>query len=148
MLGGMHELLLQRIHRNFSLWQDLAGHLPDAAFTARLPAPSNSIGAQFWCLVGARESYTRAIAAGSWQGFACSLGADDICSAAEILRALLGSEAAFTQMLQTIAWDDARLAILLDLLEHEVQHMGQLIRYCYGLDYGFPDSWKQRWSLG
>lgn len=36
-------------------------------------APSNAIGAQFWCVVGARESYARAFQAGAWQGFACSL---------------------------------------------------------------------------
>jgi uncharacterized damage-inducible protein DinB len=33
------------------------------------------------------------------------------------------------------------------LLEHEVQHHGQLIRYLYGLGIERPESWKQRYAL-
>ena len=32
-----------------------------------------SLAEHFWCVVGARESYARAITSGEWQGFACSM---------------------------------------------------------------------------
>jgi hypothetical protein len=36
---------------------------------------------------------------------------------------------------------------VLDLLEHEAQHHGQLIRYLYALKLAIPDSWKARYAL-
>jgi hypothetical protein len=144
----MESLLIERLRKSFALWEDLAMHLPQEAFTTCLPVPSNMIGEQFWCLIGARESYTRAVSAGSWQGFACSLTTDEIASREGTLRGLQGSAEGFVSTVASLDWDDARLCILLELLEHEVQHMGQLIRYCYGLGYDFPPSWQKRWALG
>jgi hypothetical protein len=43
--------------------------------------------------------------------------------------------------------DDARVRLILDLLEHEAQHHGQLIRYLYGLNLEIPESWKTRYAL-
>jgi hypothetical protein len=37
--------------------------------------------------------------------------------------------------------------MIIDLLLHEAQHHGQLIRYIYGLGLDFPESWRRRWSL-
>lgn len=143
----MQRIIIDRLMRNFDLWVELANHLPEDALQAELPVPSNSIGDQFWCLVGARESYTRAIEEGEWQGFTCSMSRDDISSREGILRGLNESTADFYELASYMNWDDPRTELLLDLLEHEVQHMGQLIRYLYGLGYGFPMSWKRRWSL-
>ncbi|MNL45598.1 hypothetical protein D3C87_1682570 [compost metagenome] len=39
------------------------------------------------------------------------------------------------------------LKFLLDLLEHEAQHHGQLARYLYGLKVGVPESWKSRYNF-
>jgi len=33
------------------------------------------------------------------------------------------------------------------LLEHEVQHHGQLIRFVYGNGLTFPDSWHERYTV-
>jgi hypothetical protein len=139
--------ILLRFEQAFARWEDLARGLPDEAFGARLPAPSNSIGAQFWCVVGARESYARALAVGAWQGFACSLTGADIATGADVLAGLTRSAEAFRTATLDLAWTEARLGLLLDLLEHETQHQGQLIRYLYALRLGIPDSWKQRWAL-
>ena len=49
--------------------------------------------------------------------------------------------------LNSIASTDYRDGALLDLLEHETQHQGQLIRYVYGLKYKFPTSLAGRWAL-
>jgi hypothetical protein len=53
-----------------------------------------------------------------------------------------------TGVLETpLDWNDVREALLIDLLEHEAQHQGQLIRYLYGLGITVPTSWKNRYNL-
>ncbi len=50
------------------------------------------------------------------------------------------------------ALDFARLTpaqqeLAFDLLEHEVQHHGQLIRFVYGNKLTFPPSWHKRYTV-
>ena len=40
---------------------ELAASLPKDAFERELSDRSNAIGEQFWCVIGARESYAAAI---------------------------------------------------------------------------------------
>ncbi|MEI7973482.1 MAG: hypothetical protein WCH11_03855, partial [Bdellovibrio sp.] len=42
---------------------------------------------------------------------------------------------------------EPEIKFLLDLLEHEAQHHGQLARYLYGLKVGVPQSWKDRYNF-
>ncbi|MCC7478052.1 DinB family protein [bacterium] len=157
----MHELIALRLGAMFQRWADLLEALPEGALSQKLPAASNSIGGQFWCVIGARESYARAIAAGSWQGFDCSLSGDAAQSRDAVRAALRSSAEAALAAAAALATDaaagaaqpdaagpgGAREGLLLDLLEHEAQHQGQLIRYVYALGYSFPETWKQRWAL-
>ena len=70
----MNTGLQRRLDKAFGLTRDLFAHLDEASLQLDLPdVPSNRIAGQVWCIVGARESYTKAIKAGEWQGFACSL---------------------------------------------------------------------------
>lgn len=134
--------LANRVVESFQLWDDLASVLDDDLVSQRLPTPSNTIWDQFWCVVGARESYARAIAAGSWQGFSCSLTTADRGQISPVSGALSRSREDAEAVLA-----DGDKDLVLDLLLHEVQHQGQVIRYMYGLEIGFPDSWKLRWKL-
>ena len=106
--------------------------------------PSSPIGNQLWCVVGTRESYGKAIEDGEWQGWACSLSdyaKDNVASK------LAESADSVIEVLSSVELDDARSDFALDLLEHETQHQGQLIRYLYGLRLDIPPSWKERWAL-
>jgi len=131
----------------FGLYRDLLAVLDEGGLKSTLPAlPSNTIGAQLWCVVGARESYARAIAAGEWAGFTCSL--DEPADPAEVAAALDRSEAAISEALAPLDdSSDAQDRLVLNLLEHEAQHHGQLIRYLYGLRLPIPASWKSRYAL-
>jgi hypothetical protein len=84
---------------------------------------------------------------GQWQGFACTLTAEDIARASGVLAGLQRSAAQCTNIIQAVEWTPARAGLALDLLEHEVQHQGQLIRYLYALRLEIPASWKRRWAL-
>ena len=146
--GHVRDAVVSRIRALIEGCDALAESLPDGAFIETLPARSNSIGAQFWCVVGARESYAKAIESDAWVGFSCSLDGSDIGNQPRVAEALHRSASAFERAIAGVDWTPARDEMLLALLEHEAQHQGQLIRYVYALDYAFPASWVERWALG
>jgi hypothetical protein len=141
------DVMRESFERSFDLYRDLVAGLDAAALGSKLEAvPSNTLGAQLWCVVGARESYARAVAAGAWSGFSCSLTAPNDPSS--VAASLHESEEAVRRVLAALDTDDnARGRLLVDLLEHETQHHGQLIRYLYGLRLGIPQSWRSRYAL-
>lgn len=141
----MHHLLKTRLERAFALTSDLLNHLEAAALRLDLPhLPSNRLSGQLWCVVGARESYAAAIEAGAWQGFACSLKSPGDKAA---VQAALRASAERLARVDFEALSAQQLTFGFDLLEHEVQHHGQLIRYVYGNGLSFPDSWRQRYTV-
>ena len=63
-----------RLDRSFRLYRDLVESIDGGHLGSKLPGlPSNTVGSQLWCVVGARESYARAIGEDGWGGFSCSL---------------------------------------------------------------------------
>ncbi len=141
-------VLLERVARTLSLTSQLADGLSaEALMLHNGSVASNTIGAQFWCIVGARESYARAFDVGFWQGFACSLQSTEVPDAVRI--ALATSMAKISSCLEHAALhvDTAREHILVDLHEHETQHHGQLIRYFYANGLTFPQAFAKRYGL-
>lgn len=141
----MNLALKTRLDRAFALTHDLVVHLDESCLGLDLPGlPSNRIGGQLWCMVGARESYARAIEARGWKGFSCSLKAPrekrSVLSALEATRERLGA-------IDFGALGAAQVEMALALLEHEVQHHGQLIRFVYGNGLSFPKSWHERYTV-
>jgi hypothetical protein len=111
---------------------------------------SNTIGQQFWCLVGARESYARAFEHGGWKGFSCSLTAQGAHEPEAVRRALAASRDLVQSKLDSLpdaGGDKARIHVLFDLEQHEVQHHGQLIRYFYANGLPFPPGFAARYNL-
>ncbi|MCW5873157.1 MAG: hypothetical protein KIS88_00775 [Anaerolineales bacterium] len=144
----MPDLIRSRLTQTLGLTNALAAQLTSEQLKRHNgAAPSNSIGAQFWCVVGARESYARAFEAGAWQGFACSLKEPEV--PASLQAALAASQAAVLAALDAASqpWDEARQHTLYDLLEHEAQHQGQLIRYFYANSIPFPPDFAKRYAL-
>jgi hypothetical protein len=142
-------LILERLEASFTLYDELVGQIEGPSLDATLPGlPSNTIGAQLWCVVGARESYARAIEAGEWAGFSCSLTAAGTRDRDMVLAALASSAADVRGAVSSLDAGDAdRGRLALRLLEHEAAHHGQLIRYLYGLRLPVPASWKERYAL-
>lgn len=140
------ELIGERVIRAFELTNDFFGLLAQQNLTLRIPnVPSNSLGAQAWCILGARESYLRALRAGAWQGFSCSL--QDYLAKELILSKLNETTLALGELVRDTRVEALNLELLLDLLEHEVQHHGQLVRFTYANRLGFPASWNKRYTV-
>jgi hypothetical protein len=141
----VNQHLKTKLERSFNLTHDLMVHLDQEALLLDLPnLPSNQIAGQLWCVVGARESYIRALEAGGWKGFSCSL------TTPREKQAVLAALEATQQQLEQIDFadlTDAQLDLAFTLLEHEVQHHGQLIRFVYGNKLTFPKSWNERYTV-
>lgn len=139
--------IVKSFDRSFSLYDDLLEAIEESILGSRLPGvPSNTIGLQLWCVVGARESFGRAITANEWSGFSCSLEATT--SKESVGSALRRSAESVSDVLKNIdTYTSVQNRLILDLLEHEAAHHGQLIRYIYGLDLPIPDSWKSKYAL-
>ncbi len=141
----MNQQLKANLDRSFKLTQDLVRHLDETALNLDLPnLPSNRIAGQLWCIVGARESYTKAIEMGGWKGFSCSL------TTPRVKQSVLAVLEATHQQMNDIDFTDLsslQIELAFDLLEHEIQHHGQLIRFVYGNALTFPDSWHQRYTV-
>lgn len=140
--------LSRHLAATLDLTDELAASLDEPGLRARNGAArSNTIGGQLWCVVGARESYARAIESGGWAGFSCSLTESHAPGA---VRASLASSKRL--VLETVRrldrLDPTQEDLALRLLEHESQHHGQLIRYCYANDLPFPAAFAARYALG
>ncbi|MDZ4804107.1 MAG: hypothetical protein SGI90_04505 [Candidatus Eisenbacteria bacterium] len=141
----MHEQLKAKLDRSFTLTHDLVVHLDEESLGLDLPhLPANRISGQLWCIVGARESYTSAIEMGGWKGFSCSLTTPRVKQS--VLAALVSTHERLGQI-DFADLTDAQVELAFGLLEHEVQHHGQLIRFVYGNRLTFPDSWNKRYTV-
>ena len=139
----MREIVLKHIHQRFASLLELIESFDPSSLTTHLNVPKNkSVGEHMWCIIGARESYTRALQHGAWDGFSCSLNSTDDHHA--IILALNASAVAFDTTINALTWDSAREGLLVQLLEHETMHEGQLIRHIYALEHPVPSSIK--WS--
>ena len=138
----MRLTVLNNIQLRFQSLLDIVESLEPSLLTQQLEVPkSKSIGEHMWCLVGARESYSRALLVGQWDGFSCSLESDE--NLADINDALKSSQVMFEQVIEGVqTWTQERDELLVRLLEHETMHEGQLIRHVFALGHTLPDSTK------
>lgn len=141
----MNNVLKIRIDRAFNLTFDLIQGLREDELLLKLHnLPSNRIIDQLWCVVGARESYIKAIHENGWQGFSCSL--EPPITKISIVAGLKKTYNSLCDCdfsnLNTIQQN-----LGFDLLEHEIQHHGQLIRVIYGNKLQFPNSWNERYTV-
>lgn len=141
----MDQRLKANLDRAFALTRDFVVHLEEESLGLDLPnVPSNQISGQLWCIVGARESYTKAIETGGWKGFSCSLTAPRVKQS--VLAALEATHGRLREI-DFMDLTDAQVELAFGLLEHEIQHHGQLIRFVYGNRLTFPPSWNQRYTV-
>ncbi|MDX5476310.1 MAG: hypothetical protein LPK00_12315 [Bacillaceae bacterium] len=140
------DLLKQRVLKAMKLTYDFYEHIDEVCITMKISnVPSNTIGEQAYCMIGARESYLKALKVGEWAGFNCSL--NDIEDKALILKKLEETYTNLEQFFQKPIKEDRKINLIIDLLEHEVQHHGQLIRYAYANKIDFPKSWNERYTV-
>ena len=137
----MRTTVVEKLRARIQAYSDFAATLDAADLGARLGVNKDkTIAEHLWCIVGARESYAKALTAGKWGGFACSMTSYDqhsfVHALASSARALLAS------IDDVVEWTSEHDRLLADVSEHEVMHQGQIIRHMYGLDRELPKNWK------
>ena len=144
----MQQLIDTRLDAAFGLYDELVASLDADKLRQSLPVPSNPIGMQLWCVVGARETWARAMQTGTWGPFGCSIASfEDTQDPGLVAGALAASASAFRAAALASPADEIRTDFKLALLEHESQHLGQILRYLLGLGIEPPSGWKQRFAL-
>ncbi|MFE5410295.1 hypothetical protein [Microbacterium sp. NPDC056569] len=145
----MNELLRRRFSRANTLYLDFVDGVSAEQLGSHLAdLPSDTVGHQLWCVLGARESYPRAARAGEWQGFTSPVTREQTTDAAALRAAFAQTTADLDEWIAGLdAEDEASFTYALALLEHETQHHGQLIRYLYGLGIDRPESWQRQYAL-
>lgn len=140
------KILTEHLQKVFALTSDLVDSLSADDLKLKLKdLPSNTIGEQLWCVAGARESYLKAIVNSGWMGFNCSL--KNTTSKIDIIQNLENNSEECLSYLNTHELNEIQSELIITLLEHEVQHHGQLIRYIYGNKLDFPKSWRDRYNI-
>ena len=144
----MQQLIDTRLDAIFELYEELVASLDDRQLRQSLPVPSNPMGMQLWCVVGARETWARAMQTGTWGPFGCSLASfEDTQNPSLVAAALAASASAFQEAALASPTDEIHTDFKLGLLEHESQHLGQILRYLLGLGIEPPPGWKKRFAL-
>ena len=121
----MRDLIIRNLAARFVAYADLIAQTDDEALQATLAIEKHkSIAEHLWCVIGARESYTKALLAGEWAGFNCSLSQ---LSQEDFQAKLQTSATEFLAAVDSIEdWTAEREELLAALAEHEVMHEGQL----------------------
>lgn len=139
----MRDAIIRNLDQRMNCYSELVVAIDATDLSASIDVrKSKTINDHLWCIVGSRESYAKAIEAGEWRGFACSMSSyerDDFTAA------LAGSAQAVRDVVARVTdWTSARDDLLVLLSEHEVMHEGQIIRQMYALRRTLPASW--RWA--
>ncbi len=153
-MSTLSHILLDQWQGIRALTYDYLAQLSPEHLELRLPfAASQTLGYQFWCMVGAHESYLRKLETGTWQGFACSLdGADRITPG--LIEERMGE--ADGRMVGLLAGMDLELPltngqpayeVVMQMIKHEMHHHGQLINFLYCHRLPIPASWQDEWAL-
>jgi hypothetical protein len=156
----MNGLLLKEVKQH---WQELRGRSYDLLdelshedLAKKLPFPeAQSLYYQFWCMLGAQESWPPLLTRGVFEEFACSLDSlDDQPPSIAIIKARMA--AADQRLIEALETGDllrrfdngtTPLSHYLRLVEHEAHHHGQLINLIYAHRLPIPQSWADQWAL-
>ena len=151
-MTDIHQAVAERIQKAIRLTHSLAESAPYEVFGRTMPGgTSNTVGEQFWCINGARESYAKSLENGRWSGFSNSLDRTLTVQKPAVLTALQNSEAlffsVFNKLGRTATSDSKYFEILISLIEHEASHHGQLMRFWFALKQPFPREFALRYAL-
>lgn len=135
----MRQTIVDNLTKRLAFYADLVDQAEDHTINAELDVPRNrSLGMHLWCIVGARESFAKAITAGVMGGWASSVKKFE---RNEFAAKLASSGQVLLEAINGVDdWTPEREALLAQIAEHEVMHEGQIIRLMYGLEEPLPAS--------
>jgi uncharacterized damage-inducible protein DinB len=150
----LSEIFLKQWRNIRKLTYDYLDMLEPEHLSLTLPFPeSKSLGYQFWCMVGAHESYLKKLEQGQWQGFASSLDQLETVTPQTIKAQMMKSDAAMAELVSsldlqaTLKNGQPGYEVVQRMIEHEMHHHGQLINFMFCHHLPIPPSWNEEWAL-
>lgn len=151
---SLSQILFQQWQEIRGLSYDYLGQLTPEQLALRLPfETSQTLGYQFWCMLGAHESYLRQLESGAWHGFACSLDGMGEITPAIIARQMRAADAHMAELLAGMVLEPPLVngqpayTVVMQMIKHEMHHHGQLINFLYCHRLPIPASWQNEWHL-
>ncbi len=152
--GSLPEELKNHWRQLRGMTYDFLEAIEEGDLEKKLPFPeSQTLGYQFWCMVGTQESNLPFIAEGKWKGFACSLDEEKQVTKETIIAHMKQADESLmkvleeTDLLQKFEDGTTPLMKYMVLVEHESHHQGQIINFIYAHDLPIPKSWEEKWAL-
>ncbi len=152
--SSLADMFLKEWQQIRQLTYDYLDLLDESHLNRRLPfAESRPIGYQFWCMVGAHESYLKKLETGEWQGFACSLDNIEKVTPTIIKQKMTEADTLMKNLLPQIDFEQllkngqSPAEVVMQMIKHEMHHHGQLINLMFCHHLPIPDSWHQAWHL-
>ncbi len=150
----LNKILAKEWKGTRQLSYDYLDILTNSQLDLKLPfEQSQPISYQFWCMVGAHESYVKKLQTGKWQGFACSLDDFETMTTALIKQQMHKTDAVLDDLLKsldlTAPLKNGQPAheVVMQMIKHEMHHQGQLINLMYCHNLPIPESWRDEWAL-
>jgi hypothetical protein len=150
----LSEILLTQWRNIRRLTYDYLDLLDATDLSVTLPFPeSQTLGYQFWCMVGAQESYLKKLQLGEWQGFASSLDNFEHVTPEIVKQRMTLADQEMEDMVKSLDLH-VRLKggqhgyeVVQRIIEHELHHHGQLINFMFCHHLPIPASWRDAWAL-
>lgn len=147
------EIFVARLAHNMEMTGELAEHFSEVSYRACAYSgdEDSELSKQFWCIIGARNSYSKAIKEGSWQGFDCPIKRTEARIKSTTLAQLLRSKDTVLNTVYACANNAEQFLAaapqILRILEHEISHHGHIIRYAKALNIDFPSDFSQHYQI-
>jgi hypothetical protein len=153
-MASLSDILATEWQKIRRLTYDYLDMLDTPQLELTLPFPeSKSLGYQFWCMVGAHESYLKKLEHGEWKGFSSSLDQVAQVTPAIIKQQMMQADAIMQGLLARINLEQ-RLKngqpgyeVVMQMIKHEMHHHGQLINFLFCHHLPIPPSWHDEWAL-
>jgi hypothetical protein len=153
-VASLNQILRRQWQEIRHLTYDYLDILDPAHLSLTLPFPaSQTLGYQFWCMIGAQESYLRKLEHGRWQGFSSSLDGFETVTPALIKQQMSRADTEMERLLdqmnleQVLPNGQAGYVIVFQIIKHEMHHHGQLINFMFCHHLPIPASWQDEWAL-
>ena len=143
------DLLTSKLKKVFKMNNEFLTTIKEDDLKLRLVGMrSDSIASQITCIIGCRDSYSKCLPKDEQFRWSPDFPHADRYNLSKLSRYLVEiGEKVISELESINELSDNQQELVLDLLSHEYQHQGQIIRYFYANGLKMPGAVKSEWHL-
>jgi len=140
------KLLVKKIDEIMTQYNDFLDFIgPDDLNKQLVLASSNTIAQHLRCVIAGRISMLDSFPTNKNFEWHVSIKDDELNDFKKMQFHLSKSGKDLMSMLTSNDLNEQQKEILLDMINHEYMHQGQLVRYLIHHGMGYPQSWDKKW---